>query len=127
MDREELNVWSLSYGELDFVQGYRHAMRTGLALQLVHFRSRGYFPGTLMKLQTTRFSMLRKSWAPMSIYTICNLTLPAVTALISYAIWGFAGRMRGIARNSILCLLRNVPDQAQPSTLSLILVSVGRC
>lgn len=54
MDREELSVWSLSYGELDFVQGYRHAMRAGLALQLVHFRSRGYFPGTLDEIADDR-------------------------------------------------------------------------
>lgn len=50
MESEELKVWSLSSGELDFVQGYWRAMRAGLTLQLVHFRSRGYFPGTLNEL-----------------------------------------------------------------------------
>ena len=47
MDSDELKMWSLSFGELDFVQGYRRAMRAGLALQLVHFRSHGYFLGSL--------------------------------------------------------------------------------
>ena len=71
MDREELNVLSLSYGELDFVQGYRRAMRAGVALQLVHFRSCGYFPGGGWKKSlATASSMSRNSWAPVSIYTI---------------------------------------------------------
>lgn len=36
MDCEELRTWSLSFDELGFVEGYRRAMRAGLALQLVH-------------------------------------------------------------------------------------------
>ena len=60
MDREELNVWSLSYGELDFVQGYRRAMRAGLALQLVHFRSCGYFPGALGEIPGDRIQYVEE-------------------------------------------------------------------
>lgn len=52
MDCKELKVWSLSFGELDFVQGYQHAMRAGLALQLVHFRSYGHFPGGFKEMTT---------------------------------------------------------------------------
>ncbi|MCG7522015.1 DUF4158 domain-containing protein [Ruegeria sp. Ofav3-42] len=44
MEREFLAVWSLSYADLDLVNGYRHAMRIGLAAQLAHFRHFGYFP-----------------------------------------------------------------------------------
>ncbi len=54
MDREELRVWSLSFGELDFVQGYRRVMRAGLALQLVHFRIHGYFPDALKETADDR-------------------------------------------------------------------------
>ncbi|MCF6432983.1 DUF4158 domain-containing protein, partial [Leisingera sp. MMG026] len=54
MEREELKAWSLSFGELDFVQGYRRALRAGLALQLVHFRSCGYFPEALQEIASER-------------------------------------------------------------------------
>lgn len=54
MEREELKVWSLSFGELEFVQGYRRAMRAGLALQLVHFRNHGFFPEALEKISGER-------------------------------------------------------------------------
>ena len=60
MDSEELKVWSLSFGELDFVQGYRHAMRAGLALQLVHFRSHGYFPGAFKEIADDRIQYVEE-------------------------------------------------------------------
>ena len=59
MESEELKVWSLSFGELDFVQGYRRAMRAGMALQLVHFRTYGYLyrpSETLLMLQGVKCS-----------------------------------------------------------------------
>ncbi len=60
MDREELQVWSLSFGELDFVQGYRRVMRAGLALQLVHFRRCGYFPGALEEIPDDRIQYVEE-------------------------------------------------------------------
>ncbi|WP_373636629.1 Tn3 family transposase [Yoonia sp. BS5-3] len=60
MDRDALNVWSLSFGELDFIQGYRHAMRAGLALQLVHFRSYGYFPEAVEDITDDRIQYIEE-------------------------------------------------------------------
>ena len=60
MDNAELKVWSLSFAELDFVQGYRRAMRAGLALQLVHFRSHGYFPGALKEIADDRIQYVEE-------------------------------------------------------------------
>jgi len=54
MESEELKVWSLSFGELDFAQGYRRAMRAGLALQLVHSRTYRYFPRALEDIADDR-------------------------------------------------------------------------
>ncbi|MES0864796.1 Tn3 family transposase, partial [Ruegeria sp. SCPT10] len=60
MESEKLKVWSLSFGELDFVQGYRRAMRAGLALQLVYFRSHGYFPGALKEIADDRIQYVEE-------------------------------------------------------------------
>ncbi len=60
MDREELREWSLSFVELDFVQGYRRTMRAGLALQLVHFRIHGYFPGALEDIEDNRIQYIEE-------------------------------------------------------------------
>lgn len=43
LDQDFIAAWSLSFSELEFVHGYRHAMRVGIAVQLLHFRSHGYF------------------------------------------------------------------------------------
>jgi hypothetical protein len=47
LDQNILAAWSLSFSELEFVHGYRHAMRIGIAVQLLHFRSHGYFSTSL--------------------------------------------------------------------------------
>lgn len=127
MHSDELKVWSLSFGELDFVQGYRRAMRAGVTLQLVHFRSHGYFPGSLDEIGADCIQFVEEQLGSNVHLTTCNLMPPAITALISCAIWGFDGRMREIGRSCILCLCRRVPQQVQPLNLSLIWVSDGRC
>ena len=43
LDQEFLAAWSMSFSDLEFVHGYRHAMRIGITAQLLHFRSHGYF------------------------------------------------------------------------------------
>ena len=58
MEREFLAVWSLSYADLEFVNGYRHAMRIGLAAQLAHFRRFGYFPERLKNLPSESLDYL---------------------------------------------------------------------
>lgn len=60
MESEELKVWSLSFGELDFVQGYRRAMRAGVALQLVYFRTYGYFPRALEDIAGDRIQYVEE-------------------------------------------------------------------
>ena len=60
MESEELKVWSLSFGELDFVQGYRRAMRAGVALQLVHFRTYGYFPRVIEDIADDRIQYVEE-------------------------------------------------------------------
>ena len=47
LEQNFLAAWSLSFSELEFVSGYRHAMRIGIAVQMLHFRSHGYFPTSL--------------------------------------------------------------------------------
>jgi len=49
LDQNILAAWSLSFSELEFVHGYRHAMRIGIAVQLLHFRSHGTFPHRWVK------------------------------------------------------------------------------
>ena len=58
MDRESLAVWSLSYADLEFINGYRHAMRIGLAAQLTHFRQFGYFPAQLKDVPSATLGYL---------------------------------------------------------------------
>ena len=58
MDRESLAVWSLSYADLEFINGYRHAMRIGLAAQLTHFRQFGYFPAQLKDVPSAALGYL---------------------------------------------------------------------
>ncbi|ERP98378.1 transposase [Labrenzia sp. C1B10] len=40
-------MWSLSFSDLEFVHGYRHQTRIGVAAQLLFFRCHGYFPSSL--------------------------------------------------------------------------------
>lgn len=47
LDQNFIMAWSLSFSELEFVHGYRHATRIGIAVQLLHFRHHGYFPTSL--------------------------------------------------------------------------------
>lgn|GEM_PF-5037435 len=47
MDFEDISVWSLSFSDLEFVHGYRHQTRIGVAAQLLFFRCHGYFPSSL--------------------------------------------------------------------------------
>lgn len=58
MEREFLVIWSLSYADLEFVNGYRHAMRIGLAAQLAHFRHFGYFPAQLNDIPSAAMDYL---------------------------------------------------------------------
>lgn len=44
MDRTFSRVWSLSYSDLKFVEGYRRASRVRVAAQLLYFRSHTQFP-----------------------------------------------------------------------------------
>lgn len=52
MDQNIITAWSLSFSELEFVHGYRHAMRIGIAVQLLHFRSHGHFPTSLNEISS---------------------------------------------------------------------------
>lgn len=47
MDFEDISVWRLSFSDLEFVHGYRHQTRIGVAAQLLFFRCHGYFPSSL--------------------------------------------------------------------------------
>jgi hypothetical protein len=50
LDFEDISVWSLSFSDLEFVHGYRHQTRIGVAAQLLFFRCNGYFPSTLAEI-----------------------------------------------------------------------------
>ncbi|EFO31876.1 transposase [Roseibium sp. TrichSKD4] len=50
LDFEEISAWSLSFSDLEFVHGYRHQTRIGVAAQLLFFRCHGYFPSTLAEI-----------------------------------------------------------------------------
>ncbi|WP_228933586.1 DUF4158 domain-containing protein [Roseibium aggregatum] len=50
MDFEDISVWNLSFSDLEFVHGYRHQTRIGVAAQLLFFRCNGYFPSTLAEI-----------------------------------------------------------------------------
>lgn len=90
-------MWSLSFGELDFVQGYRRAMRAGLALQLVHFRSHGYFPGAIKEIADDRIQYVEEQLG--SNIHLYDLQSDAARRhrLDILRHNGFAGRMSGIA------------------------------
>ncbi len=47
LDQNFITAWSLSFSELEFVHGYRHATRIGIAVQLLQFRHHGYFTTSL--------------------------------------------------------------------------------
>lgn len=78
MEREFLAVWSLSYTDLEFVNGYRHVMRIGLAVQLAHFRHFGYFPQHLKDVPSAALDYLAEQLgediAHVSQYDVSNDT-----------------------------------------------------
>jgi len=58
LDQNFLAARSLSFSDLEFVHGYRHAMRVGLAAQLLHFRSRGFFLTSLDEMPANAMEYL---------------------------------------------------------------------